>query len=132
VIFYFVASAGGQVLYPEEMVAQQEAEASVVRGDTSHETLPEIDEGELKQVEAGRAVVIVDVRSRDAYGRGHRDGSINLPFPELTFRSRIELQRGMSVVVDCSFSQQWCNEAAEILSQEGFRDVLKLTEGGRQ
>jgi rhodanese-related sulfurtransferase len=69
--------------------------------------------------------IVLDIRSRSAFLRGHRDGAVNIPLQELSARDRAELPQTKRIVVDCFAAQQAgiCAMAAKILGSHGFSDV---------
>jgi len=68
---------------------------------------------------AGDRVVVVDVRSTDAWNQGHVVGAIHMPYAEIADRAPKELDSSLPVVVYC-----WspgCNAGAK-----GAREFAKL------
>lgn len=52
-------------------------------------------------VKAGEQLVIVDVRSEDAWGQGRVSGAIHMPYRDIAARAPREIDAGASVVVYC-------------------------------
>ncbi len=72
---------------------------------------------------------LLDVRNPDEFENGTLPGAINIPLNDL--RDRLdELDRGKPVVVFCQVGQRGYN-AARILMQHGFADVVNLAGGYR-
>ncbi|PSP97027.1 rhodanese-like domain-containing protein [Halobacteriales archaeon QS_4_70_19] len=71
------------------------------------------------RLERGEDVRIVDIRSADAYRRGHLPGSENVPFRELTGRIE-ELAGADHVVTVCPHGEASVQAARLIASYEGF------------
>jgi hypothetical protein len=61
----------------------------------------EIGDAELANLASARPIML-DVRERADFKRGHRDGAVNIPADELNVRAWIELDRSRPVVIDCS------------------------------
>ncbi|MFB6205258.1 MAG: rhodanese-like domain-containing protein [Haloglomus sp.] len=68
---------------------------------------------------SGRDVRVVDIRSADAFRRGHLPGSENIPFRELTGRIE-ELAGAERVVTVCPHGEASVQAARLIASYEGF------------
>jgi hypothetical protein len=62
----------------------------------------EIGDAELKTLLATERPTFLDVRERNEFTIGHRDGAINIPYDELAARSFIEIDRAKPLVIDCS------------------------------
>lgn len=90
----------------------------------------EISAAELRELLAdGADVTVVDVRSADAYRRGHIPESVNVPFGELTGRIE-EVTDGDRVVTVCPHGQASRQAARLIVSYEEFDGrVDSLAEG---
>lgn len=50
---------------------------------------------------AGEDVVLVDVRSDDAWAQGHARGAVHMPYREIATRAPHEIDRSATVVVYC-------------------------------
>ncbi|WP_298942831.1 rhodanese-like domain-containing protein [uncultured Microbacterium sp.] len=50
---------------------------------------------------AGDSVVLIDVRSTDAWNQGHAVGAIHMPYRDIAERAPRELDAGVPVVVYC-------------------------------
>jgi rhodanese-related sulfurtransferase len=61
----------------------------------------EIGEAELATLANARPIML-DVRERADFRRGHRAGAVNIPADELNVRGWIEIDRSRPVVIDCS------------------------------
>jgi len=71
-------------------------------------------------------VCLLDVRARNEYDRGHIDGSLHIPLPEL--RKRLsEIPAGKDIVTYCQSGQR-SYIASRLLKQKGFR--VKNLSGG--
>jgi len=51
--------------------------------------------------EAGEAMVLVDVRSADAWAQGHAVGAVHIPYRDIAQRAPAELDPAVPVVVYC-------------------------------
>jgi len=80
----------------------------------------EISAAELHdRLDSGADVRVVDIRSPEAFRRGHLPGSENVPFPELT--GRVEEFAGADhVVTVCPHGEASVQAARLIASYEGF------------
>ena len=92
-------------------------------GELSVEELPALlDEGGVR---------VVDIRTRDAFARGHIPGSENIPFPELP-QSVDRLDGAECVVTVCPHGKSSVQAARLVASYEGLADdarVESLAEG---
>ena len=80
------------------------------------------------QIQAGRAPVILDVRSGPEFRSGHVQGAVHLPFWSALLRAwRLIARRDDPVVVYCRHGPR-ASLAAEALRLRGFRNV-RLLEG---
>ena len=80
----------------------------------------EISAAELHdRLDSGADVRVVDIRSPEAFRRGHLPGSENIPFPELTGRVE-ELAGADHVVTVCPHGEASVQAARLVASYEGF------------
>ena len=56
-------------------------------------------------IQAGRPMVLVDLRSRQEYEAGHLQGAVNIPYEELETRLE-EIPRQLPCVLNCSRGSQ--------------------------
>jgi rhodanese-related sulfurtransferase len=78
------------------------------------------------RIDAGTAPVILDVRSRLEFGRGHVPGARHVPFWRVAARVRdIPARKSEEIVVYCGHGPraQW---AAAVLRRSGFERVVLL------
>ena len=79
----------------------------------------------------GSGLLIIDVRSREAYAAGHIPGAINIPAERLAKRLD-EIRRDRTVVVYCAFRRPGhsSSESAGVLLREnGY--AVKVLYGGQ-
>lgn len=89
----------------------------------------EISAEELRDLREAGEVRIVDIRSPEAFARGHVPGSENIPFAELTKRIE-ELDGSDRVVTVCPHGKASVQAARLIDSYEGFDgEVASLAPG---
>jgi rhodanese-related sulfurtransferase len=139
--FYFrIVSGAGRVLNPEQVPgnehvfdppssvpaqpagARPPAPPAVSTAVSS--TAPEIGDAELQKIVSTTKPVWLDVRGRDEFAGGHRDGVINIPAGELDVRARAEFSPSQTVVIDCAKGEpRWCHAGASILMQRGITHV---------
>lgn len=75
-----------------------------------------------------RSAMVLDVRDRGSFRRGHLESALNIPQDELAARAPIELRRDSPVIVDCSRTQpDICFQAYSQLSSTGFKKVYATT-----
>ena len=81
----------------------------------------------LRQIEAGRAPFILDVRSRAEFDAGHVPGSVNLPFWAIPFRaSSLSAKPDEPIVVYCGHGPR-AHLAMAALRARGFTRVTCLS-----
>jgi TonB family protein len=130
--FYFQVRNGvGVVLNPEEMpggpkpwtpapaaggpIEPRVVELEAARG-------PAVNAAALQRQMAAGTAVLVDVRGRDSFRRGHQPGALNIPMDELQVRGPIELPTAKTVVVDCGQAEEHlCVFSEHILADQKFR-----------
>jgi TonB family protein len=140
--FYFQASdRGGRVLNPQDMPGGPVMPSH--RGPSGAPTGPppsrpvvsdaasidtawtEIGEPELKKLQLAERPIVLDIRPRSDFSRGHRTGAVNIPADELAVRAGIELDKARPVVVDCSREEtRTCQRAAATLKAGTFNRIL--------
>lgn len=77
-------------------------------------------------VRAGKAPVILDVRSPEEYAAGHIPGAINIPHTELSGRlAEIPAAKSDEIVVHCQAGRR-AGEAERILAEAGYTGVRDL------
>jgi phage shock protein E len=74
-------------------------------------------------VQAG--AVLLDVRTREEFARGHLDGARNIPLQELAQRLGEMGPTTTSVVVHCHAGVR-SKAATQMLKSAGFQDVLDI------
>jgi len=139
--FYFRIDHGiGQVLNPEEMPgarwpkrrvpgsekAKEPVKAKVFKG-VPEASITMINKQELERQIASVHPVILDIRERDAFRRGHLDGAVNIPFGELQVRAPIELPAARPMVIDCSQDETWCANPGTIVQVLRWSGFTRLT-----
>ncbi len=78
-------------------------------------------------VESGADLLLLDVRTREEFDRGHLPGARLLPHDELAARlGELEEARDEPVVVYCERGGR-ASAAARVLREAGFRDVRELS-----
>lgn len=100
----------------------------ILTASAAHAAAPElISQNELLgRIEAGKAPLILDVRTGGEYSRGHVPGAVNIPHTKLADRiKRISDHRFNEVVVYCEQGPR-ANFAEIVLQQNGFQKVRHL------
>jgi len=70
---------------------------------------------------------LVDVRTKAEFDREHFEGAISLPVAELNGRTG-ELDKQKPTLLYCQKGKR-CIQAAEVLSRQGFEEILVLDGG---
>ena len=82
---------------------------------------------ELQKLTGANRPTILDVGQRSAFKRGHLEGAINIPHPEIIVRGPIELRGRGRIVMDCTQESMFpCLVADRVLKDAGFKDVAIL------
>jgi hypothetical protein len=137
ITFYFrIVNGEGRVFHPEELPggpkpeppggppagppgaspAGRQAGPPAMTADHAVSSDIEIGDVEFARLQATAKPVVLDIRERDEFARGHRDGAINIPRDELPIRAYIELDRDRTVVIDCARTDTAaCRNAATAL-----------------
>lgn len=83
----------------------------------------------LQELRSGRKVVVLDVRNKDEFCRGHIDGARCIPIHQLVARSsELAEDRSMPIVV-VSETNVRSHIAAASLRLAGFYEIAVLTDG---
>jgi TonB family protein len=125
-IYFAIRNGKGLVLTASEMAKLRLGEEKAP-GSRVPQSYPTITSDEwLRLAKSGRAVLI-DIRHREAFVKGHFAGAVNLPENELSVRAPAELPKDSPVVVDCPPSAaELCPYALRILQRSGFQNVSVL------
>jgi len=92
--------------------------------------VPRITVEELKKLMTDQQVVVVDVRSADAYKTGHIKGAINLPLDKIQAGDYKDLPRDKRVITYCSCGAEQSSAAAtSLLEKAGFKNGATLLGG---
>jgi rhodanese-related sulfurtransferase len=92
--------------------------------------VPRITVEELKKLMAEKQVVVVDVRSPDAYNNGHIKGSINLPLDKIQAGDYKDLPRDKRIITYCSCgAEQSSATATSLLEKAGYKNGATLLGG---
>jgi len=83
--------------------------------------------GELaKLIQAGKAPLILDVRSPKEYAEGHIPGSVNIPYDQLADHlSELHAAKTDEIVVHCASGYR-AGKAEKVLHEAGYSDVRDL------
>lgn len=87
-----------------------------------------VSEEEFKRATAsGQKLIVIDVRERPEFARGHLDGAINIPADELEVRAINELSPTDFFLIYCGcFEDSLSQVARNILNEQGFRRLAIL------
>jgi rhodanese-related sulfurtransferase len=92
--------------------------------------VPRITVEELKKLMTEQQVIVVDVRSADAYKIGHIKGSINLPLDKIQAGDYKDLPRDKRIITYCSCgAEQSSATASALLEKAGFMNGATLLGG---
>lgn len=73
--------------------------------------------------------VVLDIRDKKEFDKGHIVNALNIPLPKLSERLReLEKHKDSPVIVVCQMGQQ-SPEAVRILTQAGFTHVVRMAGG---
>ena len=79
-----------------------------------------------EQIKLSQAPLILDVRTKSEYARGHIPGALNIPHDQLRNRlSEIDIPKTEEIVVHC-YSGHRAKLAKKILIKAGFLNVRNL------
>ncbi len=79
------------------------------------------------RIENAESPLILDVRSKKEYEKGHIQGAVHIPIKQLTDRlSIISDKKSEEIVVYCYVGPR-ARKVEEILSTNGFSNVIQLT-----
>jgi len=79
-----------------------------------------------QRIEAGRAPLILDVRTAEEYAAGHIPGAVNIPVDELADRlGEVKAGKGDEIVVHCKSGRR-AAMAEEMLVGAGYTGVRDL------
>jgi rhodanese-related sulfurtransferase len=80
-----------------------------------------------ERVRTGTAPLVLDVRTRDEYARGHIPGALNIPHNELANRTdELGIGKTDEVIVLCRSGRR-AEYAEDLLIEAGFENVRGLT-----
>ncbi len=110
--------------------AQQTPAAQNAAAQSPESKIPRIPVEELKKLMTENKVVVVDVRSIDAYNSGHIKGSISLPLDKIQSGDFKSLPRDKRIITYCSCGAENSSAAASVLLEKaGFKDGATLLGG---
>ena len=127
--FYFELENGQGFVRNPESIERERPEVTAARV-KSGSAVRRIDEETFRDL-TGRptenAIVILDIRERDEFLKGHRDGAVNIPADEVISRAK-QLPVSSHVVIDCFAHQDpFCVWVAGELDRIGFSEVSLLS-----
>jgi len=107
----------------EDILHQQPVPPPLLNGDISRDLLARLVEDRNLQ----SRLLFLDVRNRREFAKDHRDGSLNIPFDELSMRIRHEVDPGSVVIIDCkSITAYECDLSKRVFEGEGYRSVASV------
>lgn len=113
----FMAACGNDEVKPANTESSQTADVAEIKTMTG-EDLVEQNSGKEKD-----NVLLIDVRSEEEYGAGHIQHAINISLDEIEGRlAEIEDHKDRPVILYCNSGNK-SGQAAEILVNNGFKDV---------
>ena len=108
--------------------------AQKAKGMLDPDKVPRVQPAELQRLMARNQVLLIDVRSEQAFAAGHLDGALHVPAREIEARaSTLRKQAGSRQIVlycSCPF-EHTAAEAAVALTRLGLRKVSVLAGGYR-
>ena len=133
-IYFGIRNGKGIVRTSAEMIVARETEGKPIAGTGPSAPYPTIYEPDWLRLQKQGPVkaVLLDVRDRDSFRKGHLNGALNIPENELSVRAPAELSKTTPLVVDCPTSSgDLCSYAAPILQRLGFTKVSMLKRDSR-
>ena len=92
------------------------------------EHIPQFSAEDLnRRISSGPKISLIDVRAKGEFDKGHIDGAINVPVPDLRKRYQV-LDSKVPVVVICNTGHR-SSLGASLLKQKGFKEVYNLAGG---
>ena len=88
-----------------------------------------ITRGEATRLINKEDAVVVDLRQRDDFRKGHIAGAINLLPAEIKANNVGELEKHKALAQDIENDEDWGPESASLLHKAGFENVSVLKEG---
>lgn len=85
---------------------------------------PDINEG-IKTFQQTKGAMLIDVRERDEYGRGHIPQSVNVPLSTLELISTTAPNKDTPLFLYCRSGNR-SKRAAAILRQSGYTNVSNI------
>lgn len=122
-------SAGGAVIPPQRLVATGESEAG--RDGQGNKKIVFEPTDLLSEIKNNRDVLIIDIRGREEFARGHIPSAVNIPGDEIHSRALDELPGSKLLVVSsyaCS-NDEMSGIARDNLAVLGFTNVAILKDG---
>ena len=71
--------------------------------------------------------IVVDIRDKDSFDKGHIDGALNLSNDNID-KFVLDTEKSMSIIV-CCYHGNSSQRAAKFLTDNGFNDVYSLNGG---
>lgn len=79
------------------------------------------------RIQGGSPPIVLDVRTRQEYSRGHIPGALNIPHDELASRSaELSVAKSEEIIVHCQSGRR-AQLAEEVLHENGYSNVRDLT-----
>ena len=75
----------------------------------------------------GEDPIVVDIRDKDSFDKGHIDGALNLSNDNID-KFVLDTEKSMSIIV-CCYHGNSSQRAAKFLTDNGFNDVYSLNGG---
>jgi rhodanese-related sulfurtransferase len=128
------ACATQQVSSASSTSSPTPAAAAATTADASNQDpeskVPRVSVEELKKMVADKQVVVVDVRSAEAFKVSHIKGSVSLPLGEIEAGNYKALPRDKRIITYCSCPAENSSARASVLLEKaGFRNVGTLRGG---
>lgn len=73
-------------------------------------------------------VIILDLRRRDTYEKGHIKGAISAPFNDLIIKKSVTLDKGKEIILAC-YGGGMSRVASSMLAERGFTKVCNMDGG---
>lgn len=93
-------------------------------------SVPTVQVEDVKQaMDSGASYVLLDVRTKEEYARGHIEGSINIPLDELQSQVKTVVEEKSSLVYTYCLSGSRSVLAVSEMQEMGYSNVFDVSHG---
>jgi len=96
----------------------------------SQPNVPQIDTSKVKDaIDSHKDIVLLDVRTEDEYSINHIQGSINIPFDQISERVEKEIVNKKKTIYVYCLSGSRSIQAVNEMIKFGYKDVFSMASG---